>query len=167
MTLLWHWRSKKQHCSKLLFSLDSSTTGSSQLAPMTRLLHSTTPEISKPKYERYVVTQTGWKTLSTASATVFSSHQGSTDQFSPGTWIRTPKRISRTRKFSIRQVTFNFEDLFKFQQLFLIYLGLMRCRLSPDASKLVICTTGGYLIIVHDLDLSTLARDLAGFRVSR
>lgn len=42
----------------------------------------------------------------------------------------------------------------------------MRCRLSPDASKLVICTTGGYLIIIHDLDLSTLARDLQGFRVS-
>jgi len=44
--------------------------------------------------------------------------------------------------------------------------GLMRCRLSPDASKLVICTTGGYLILIHDLDLSTLARDLQGFRVS-
>lgn len=44
--------------------------------------------------------------------------------------------------------------------------GLMRCRISPDASKLVICTTGGYLIIVHDLDLSMLAKDLHGFRVS-
>lgn len=41
----------------------------------------------------------------------------------------------------------------------------MRCRLSHDSSKLVICTTGGYLIIIHDLDLQTLARDLAGFRV--
>lgn len=44
--------------------------------------------------------------------------------------------------------------------------GLMRCRLSPDSSKLVICTTGGYLILVHDLDLNTLSRDLSGFRVS-
>lgn len=44
--------------------------------------------------------------------------------------------------------------------------GLMRCRLSPDDSKLVICTTGGYLILIHDLDLSTLSRDLQGFRVS-
>lgn len=44
--------------------------------------------------------------------------------------------------------------------------GLMRCRISPDASKLVICTTGGYLIIVHNLDLQMLAKDLHGFRVS-
>lgn len=42
----------------------------------------------------------------------------------------------------------------------------MRCRISPDASKLVICTTGGYLIIVHNLDLQMLAKDLHGFRVS-
>ncbi|GAB0096466.1 DDB1- and CUL4-associated factor 10 homolog [Sergentomyia squamirostris] len=42
--------------------------------------------------------------------------------------------------------------------------GLMRCRLSPDASKLVICTTGGYMIIIHDLNLETLAEDLKGFR---
>lgn len=44
--------------------------------------------------------------------------------------------------------------------------GLMRCRLSPDDRKLVISTTGGYLILINDLDLNTLARDLAGFRVS-
>lgn len=42
----------------------------------------------------------------------------------------------------------------------------MRCRLAPDSTKLVICTTGGYLILIHDLDLNTLARDLQGFRVS-
>ncbi|XP_059611524.1 DDB1- and CUL4-associated factor 10 homolog [Phlebotomus argentipes] len=42
--------------------------------------------------------------------------------------------------------------------------GLMRCRLTPDASKLVICTTGGYMIIIHDLNLETLAEDLKGFR---
>lgn len=41
----------------------------------------------------------------------------------------------------------------------------MRCRLSPDLSRLVICTTGGYLIIIHNLDLSTLADDLKGFKV--
>lgn len=43
--------------------------------------------------------------------------------------------------------------------------GLLRCRITPDASKLVISTTGGYLIIVHHLDLTTLAKDLSGFRV--
>lgn len=30
----------------------------------------------------------------------------------------------------------------------------------------VICTTGGYLIIIHDLDLINLADDLRGFKVS-
>lgn len=44
--------------------------------------------------------------------------------------------------------------------------GLMRCRLTSDGQKLAICTTGGYLILIHDLDLNTLSRDLQGFRVS-
>lgn len=42
--------------------------------------------------------------------------------------------------------------------------GLMRTRLSPDASKMLISTTSGYLIIIHNLKLSTLTEDLAGFR---
>ncbi|XP_069695745.1 DDB1- and CUL4-associated factor 10 homolog [Periplaneta americana] len=42
--------------------------------------------------------------------------------------------------------------------------GLMRTRLNPDASKMIICTTGGYLIIIHNLDLTTMAQDLAGFK---
>lgn len=42
--------------------------------------------------------------------------------------------------------------------------GLMRCRISNDETKMVICTTGGYLIIVNDLNLNTLAADLKGFR---
>ncbi|GLH12656.1 DDB1- and CUL4-associated factor 10 homolog [Gryllus bimaculatus] len=42
--------------------------------------------------------------------------------------------------------------------------GLMRTRLNPDASKMIICTTGGYLMIVHNLDLNTLAQDLNGFK---
>lgn len=42
--------------------------------------------------------------------------------------------------------------------------GLMRCRISPDSNQMIICTTGGYLIIIHNLDLSTLAKDLNGFR---
>lgn len=43
--------------------------------------------------------------------------------------------------------------------------GLMRCRVSPNSDQLVICTTGGYLIIIHDLELATLAEDLNGFKV--
>ncbi|XP_045776185.1 DDB1- and CUL4-associated factor 10 homolog isoform X2 [Maniola jurtina] len=42
--------------------------------------------------------------------------------------------------------------------------GLMRCRLSPDARQMVMCTTGGLLVIIHDLNLSTLAKDLHGFK---
>ncbi|XP_063979018.1 DDB1- and CUL4-associated factor 10 [Diachasmimorpha longicaudata] len=42
--------------------------------------------------------------------------------------------------------------------------GLMRTRLTPDASKMLICTTSGYLIIIHNLKLSTLTQDLVGFK---
>ncbi|KAJ0173533.1 hypothetical protein K1T71_010682 [Dendrolimus kikuchii] len=42
--------------------------------------------------------------------------------------------------------------------------SLMRCRLSPDARQMVMCTTGGLLVIIHDLNLSTLALDLHGFK---
>ena len=40
----------------------------------------------------------------------------------------------------------------------------MRSKLSPDGSKLIIATTSGYLIIIHDLDLTTLGHDLHGFK---
>ncbi|XP_076630424.1 DDB1- and CUL4-associated factor 10 homolog [Colletes latitarsis] len=42
--------------------------------------------------------------------------------------------------------------------------GLMRTRLNPDASKMLMSTTSGYLIIIHNLKLRTLSQDLAGFR---
>nr|XP_002737209.1 PREDICTED: DDB1- and CUL4-associated factor 10-like [Saccoglossus kowalevskii] len=40
--------------------------------------------------------------------------------------------------------------------------GLMRSRLTPDSSKLIISNSAGFIVIVHDLDLSTLDRDLHG-----
>ena len=40
--------------------------------------------------------------------------------------------------------------------------GLMRMRLTPDVSKMVISTLHGYLVVIHDLDLSTMKKDLAG-----
>lgn len=43
--------------------------------------------------------------------------------------------------------------------------GLMRMRLHPDASKMLICTTSGYIMVVHDLNLETLPADLYGFKV--
>lgn len=42
--------------------------------------------------------------------------------------------------------------------------GLMRSKLTPDSSKLVISTTEGYLIVIHNLDLSCLEQDLRGFK---
>ncbi|CAB3248910.1 unnamed protein product [Arctia plantaginis] len=42
--------------------------------------------------------------------------------------------------------------------------SLMRCRLSPDARQMVMCTTGGLIVIIHDLNLSTLSQDLYGFK---
>nr|ADG64897.1 hypothetical protein GA13587 [Drosophila pseudoobscura] len=42
--------------------------------------------------------------------------------------------------------------------------GLMRCRISPTGDKLVLCTSGGYIMIIHHLDLTTLHKDLSGFR---
>lgn len=41
--------------------------------------------------------------------------------------------------------------------------GLMRTKLTPDESKLILCTTGGYLMIVNNLNLSSLASDLGTF----
>uniref|UniRef100_A0A182VHU1 Uncharacterized protein n=1 Tax=Anopheles merus TaxID=30066 RepID=A0A182VHU1_ANOME len=41
--------------------------------------------------------------------------------------------------------------------------GLLRSRLSPDESRLVLSMSSGYLIIIHDLDLANLAGDLEGF----
>ncbi|KAK8736849.1 hypothetical protein OTU49_004678, partial [Cherax quadricarinatus] len=48
-------------------------------------------------------------------------------------------------------------ELFKMQ-------GLMRMRLSPDCSKLVMCTTGGYMVLVHNLSLEHLSQDLQDFK---
>merc|ERR1719234_590981 len=42
--------------------------------------------------------------------------------------------------------------------------GLMRMRLTPDASKMVISTMNGYLVVIHDLDLISMCEDLAGFK---
>ncbi|XP_047470716.1 DDB1- and CUL4-associated factor 10-like [Penaeus chinensis] len=42
--------------------------------------------------------------------------------------------------------------------------GLMRMRLSPDCSKLVMCTTGGYMVLVHNLSLEHLSEDLRNFK---
>uniref|UniRef100_L7MAA8 Putative wd repeat domain 32 n=1 Tax=Rhipicephalus pulchellus TaxID=72859 RepID=L7MAA8_RHIPC len=54
----------------------------------------------------------------------------------------------------------------EFQRIFYTN-GLMRMRLTPDNKKMVICTTGGYLVVIHDLNLHTLAYDLRGFKLPK
>ncbi|XP_078667796.1 DDB1- and CUL4-associated factor 10-like [Branchiostoma floridae x Branchiostoma belcheri] len=44
--------------------------------------------------------------------------------------------------------------------------GLMRTRLTPDGSKMVMSTAMGYLIVIHDLDLSNMADDLKFFNAA-
>lgn len=41
---------------------------------------------------------------------------------------------------------------------------VMGCRLSPNGSKLIFGTSEGYLMVIHDLDLSKITMDLAGFQ---
>ncbi|KAK9879902.1 hypothetical protein WA026_008403 [Henosepilachna vigintioctopunctata] len=40
----------------------------------------------------------------------------------------------------------------------------MRTKLSPDGTKMVISTTSGYMIIIHNLNLASLANDLKNFK---
>lgn len=54
---------------------------------------------------------------------------------------------------------FNYEKIFH-------TAGLMRCKISRDETKMVICTTSGYLVIVHNLDLKHFAKDLQSFKPS-
>ncbi|XP_060528070.1 DDB1- and CUL4-associated factor 10 homolog isoform X2 [Cylas formicarius] len=50
-----------------------------------------------------------------------------------------------------------------FDKVFLMK-GLMRMKLTPDGTKMIIATTTGYMIIIHDLNLLTLATDLKYFQ---
>lgn len=43
--------------------------------------------------------------------------------------------------------------------------GLMRIKLLPDSSKLIICTTSGFILLINNLELQTLAADIQGFKV--
>ena len=42
--------------------------------------------------------------------------------------------------------------------------GLMRMQLTPEADKLVVATASGYLMVIHDLDLLSVGKDLHGFK---
>ncbi|XP_058064058.1 DDB1- and CUL4-associated factor 10 homolog [Anopheles bellator] len=47
----------------------------------------------------------------------------------------------------------------------LLYVpGLVRCRLTPDETRMVLTTSGGYLMIVNNLNLPWLSTDLEGFQ---
>lgn len=51
-----------------------------------------------------------------------------------------------------------------YEKVFLMN-GLMRMKLTNDGTKMIISTTNGYIIIIHDLNLMNLATDLRSFRV--
>lgn len=57
------------------------------------------------------------------------------------------------------------ENDVRFEQVFKM-MGLMRTKLTPDGTKLIISTTGGYMIIIHELNLMRLYNDVKTFRVS-
>ncbi|XP_066138122.1 DDB1- and CUL4-associated factor 10 homolog [Euwallacea fornicatus] len=57
----------------------------------------------------------------------------------------------------------NSENGMLFDKVFLMK-GLMRMKLTPDSKKMIISTTSGYMIIIHDLNLLNLATDLRSFR---
>ncbi|KAL4149567.1 hypothetical protein QTP88_003494 [Uroleucon formosanum] len=42
--------------------------------------------------------------------------------------------------------------------------GLMRIKLLPDSSKLIVCTTSGFILLINNLDLETLGTDIQGFK---
>lgn len=44
--------------------------------------------------------------------------------------------------------------------------SLMRTRLTPDSSKLIMSTSEGYYLVIHDLDLASLATDFDEFEPS-
>ncbi|XP_077992638.1 DDB1- and CUL4-associated factor 10-like [Glandiceps talaboti] len=54
------------------------------------------------------------------------------------------------------------ENSYQYKRLFHMD-GLMRSRLTPDSGKMIVSNTAGFIVIVHDLDLSTLDLDLRGF----
>jgi len=41
----------------------------------------------------------------------------------------------------------------------------MRIKLLPDSSKLIVCTTSGFILLINNLDLETLGADIQGFKV--
>lgn len=68
--------------------------------------------------------------------------------------------------FFSHQIIFYFnryeEEGTSFKRVFHIE-SLMRTRLTPDCTKLVMSTDVGFYIVIHDLDLATLSSDLQGF----
>lgn len=53
-----------------------------------------------------------------------------------------------------------------YEQVFVMD-GLMRMKITPDGSKMIICTTHGYILVIHNLNLETLNCDLHRFKVNR
>ncbi|XP_041477537.1 DDB1- and CUL4-associated factor 10 homolog [Lytechinus variegatus] len=58
-----------------------------------------------------------------------------------------------------------YQDEMQYTKLFHLE-SLMRTRLTPDSSKLIMSTSEGYYLVIHDLDLTSLATDFDEFEPS-
>lgn len=45
--------------------------------------------------------------------------------------------------------------------------GLMRMKITPDCSKMILCTTNGFMLMIDNINLETVDRDLKYFKVSK
>lgn len=70
---------------------------------------------------------------------------------------RRPNRLSGPSRFT--------EDGCPYKKFFHTRY-LMRMRLTPDCSKMLISTSSGYLLILHDLDL-TQSLEVGSYRMLR
>lgn len=70
----------------------------------------------------------------------------------------------RTVRLSVRPPRFT-EDGCPYKKFFHTRY-LMRMRLTPDCSKMLISTSSGYLLILHDLDL-TQSLEVGSYRMLR
>ncbi|XP_035783053.1 DDB1- and CUL4-associated factor 10 homolog [Anopheles albimanus] len=61
------------------------------------------------------------------------------------------------------QMDGNMERIYDSQRLCNIP-GLVRCRMTPDETRIVLTTSGGYMIVIHNLDLLHLNSDLEDFQ---
>lgn len=90
-------------------------------------------------------------------------HLGLMGAFSHGILIATLSKVKHLLLI-IKLPNYLFLHLGLMSQRVFHTNGLMRMRLTPDCNKMVLCTAGGYIMVIHNLDLTMLSQDLCGFK---